>query len=213
MVPAQSAQRELNVSAIRVSIVRRHLVSSLWSRYQTFAAGHPWRWSICFIAFMVALGLVLGNGMKALGAEPTHIAETSKACTHTNVDGECWFGARISARKFRHHYFHRASGLPVKKIFARPRAARAIIVDKIAHKIDHHSVTHLQRNVEHFGLSPTSALAACTPQMCSAAPTTAPPGRCTREPYSNPVGGTQGSDGRTPTPGPGHDWEPLGPMG
>lgn len=126
------------------------------SKIKAFNTKHPRTWLVLFLVVPLLFAVL---SAKAYGAEPTQSAPSvtqsstqteQKMCRHTNGDGGCWFGPRVSAKKFRHGYFHRAHGLAAKRIFKAPKAARAVFVKKIAHKIGNLPAKHRLRIVHHF---------------------------------------------------------------
>lgn len=125
------------------------------------------------LIFLIIFAMFFGVGIAIAQTQKSFAADTSSSrrCTHTNADGECWFGATASAKKFRNGYFHRhRGGLPVKKIFVHPKRARIQISHKIEHKIGNISGAHRTQIACHFFCgrhtknSRTST--SCTPLYC-----------------------------------------------
>lgn len=106
---------------------------------------------IVFLAAF-AVSCVAGAGIARVAKAATHHAEAQRLCTHTNPDGDCWFGVKTSARKFRHGYFQKTHGFPAKNVWARPRVARRVWVNKIENRISHMAPERKQKVRDHLGL-------------------------------------------------------------
>lgn len=134
------------------------------STLKALTGRHPRAWLALVI--IVPLLFAVLTTVKANGAEAPAQTQSqtpiSNRCPVTNGDGGCWFGPKVSAKRFRHGYFHRTHGIPVRHVFKAPKVAKRIFVRKITRKIGHLSARHRARIVAHFGSSRGGIGTACT---------------------------------------------------
>lgn len=138
------------------------------NRLKQYTTRHlkPWQYLILMVAVLCLIGTLLGTTMRAANGE-TQRTTSARMCTHTNLDGECWFGAKESAKKFRNGYFHESHGFPAKRIFKHPRAARYFFVKKLANRIGNLGTAHRSRIAWHFfGSGRVTTRTGCTSTYC-----------------------------------------------
>ena len=115
-------------------------------------AQHRTLWTVLFMAWMLAAGLLIAIVPKVHAAEPTSAA-VSSIC-HPNPDLTCYVPPKQGARMFRAGHYHRSHGFAAGRVFRHPRAAKRAFIHKFEHLYAHASAARKSAMRTRYAVAP-----------------------------------------------------------